>query len=125
MTDTQAPETLLRAMVVDDDPVTRMVIVATLEEMGLAAEEAEDGLEALEAARQAMPGLFILDVQMPHLDGFEACAAIREMAGGEDVPILIVTGRDDLACIERAFEVGATDFVNKPINTALLQNRLR
>ena len=72
-----------------------------------------------------MPGLFILDVQMPHLDGFETCAAIREMPGGEDVPILMVTGRDDLPCIERAFEVGATDFVTKPINTALLQNRLR
>ena len=125
MTDTQAPEARLRAMVVDDDPVTRMVIVAALEEMGLTAEEAEDGLVALEAARQAMPGLFILDVQMPHLDGFETCAAIREMPGGENIPILMVTGRDDLPCIERAFEVGATDFVTKPINTALLQNRLR
>ena len=125
MTDTQAPEAPLRAMVVDDDPVTRMVIVAALDEMGLTAEEAEDGLVALEAARQAMPGLFILDVQMPHLDGFETCAAIREMPGGENIPILMVTGRDDLPCIERAFEVGATDFVTKPINTALLQNRVR
>ena len=125
MCETRAPRARRRALVADDDPVTRMVIAAALQEMDLTVEEAEDGAAALEAARRAMPDLFILDVQMPHLDGFETCAAIREMPGGEDVPILIVTGRDDLPCIERAFEVGATDFVTKPINTALLQHRLR
>jgi diguanylate cyclase (GGDEF)-like protein len=125
MRDTQAPGARRRALVADDDPVTRMVIVAALQEMGLNAEEAEDGAAALEAARREIPDLFVLDVQMPHLDGFETCAAIRGMPGGQDVPILIVTGRDDLPCIERAFEVGATDFVTKPINTPLLQHRIR
>ena len=114
-----------RALVADDDPVTRMVIVAALREMGLAAEEAEDGAAAVEAAHRAMPDLFLLDVQMPRRDGFETCAWIRGMPGGESIPILIVTGRDDLTCIEKAFEVGATDFVIKPINAGLLQHRVR
>ena len=125
MRDSQVPRTRLRAMVTDNDPVTRMVLAAVLQEMGFNAQVAEDEAAALDAARRAMPDLFILDVQMPQLDGFETCAAIREIPGGEDVPILIVTRRDDLPCIERAFEVGATDFVTKPIDAALLQKRLR
>ena len=112
-------------MVTDNDPVTRMVLVAVLQEMGFNAEVAEDEAAALDAARRAMPDLFILGVQTPQLDGFETCAAIREIPGGEDVPILILTRRDDLPSIERAFEVGATDFVTKPIDAALLQKRLR
>jgi diguanylate cyclase (GGDEF)-like protein len=112
-------------MVTNNDPVTRMVLVAALQEMGFTTEVAEDGAAALDSAHRAMPDLILLDVQMPHLNGFETCAAIREMSGGEDVPILVATGRDDLRGIERAFESGATDFVTKPIDAALLQKRLR
>jgi len=125
MRDIQVPGARRRALVVDDDPGTRVVMVAVLQEMNVAPEEAENGEAALEVARRAMPDLFLLGVQLPRLDGFETCAAIRKMPGGEDVPILMVTGRDGLSCIERAFEVGATDFVTKPIRKALLQQRLR
>ena len=115
----------LRAVVADDDPVVRMVVASALRSLGLAVEETDDGSGALEAARRGMPDLVVLDVQMPAMDGFEACAAIRELPGGSDVPILIVTGLDEFSSIDQAFAVGATDFLTKPINTGLLQHRVR
>jgi diguanylate cyclase (GGDEF)-like protein len=112
-------------MVTAHDPVSSMVLIAALQEMGFTTEVAEDDAAALDSAHREMPDLILLDVQVPHLNWFETCAAIREMSGGEDVPILIATGWDDLPGIERAFESGATDFVTKPIDAALLQKRLR
>ena len=115
----------LRALVAAEDPLARRLLVAALQALDVTAEEVEDGAAALEAAGRAMPDLFILEVQMPRMDGFDTCAAIREMPGGQDAPILIVTERDDFPCIERALEVGATDFIRKPIDAPLLQHRIR
>jgi len=115
----------LRALVADGDPLARRLLVAALQALNVTAEEVEDGAAALEAAGRAMPDLFILDVQMPRVDGFDACTAIREMPGGQDVPILIVTERNDSPCVELALEVGATDFIRKPIDAPLLQHRIR
>ena len=115
----------LHALVAAEDPLARRLVVAALQALNVTADEVEDGAAALEAAGRAMPDLFILDVQMPRVDGFDACAAIREMPGGQDVPILMVTERDDLPCVERALEVGATDFIRKPIDAPLLQHRIR
>jgi diguanylate cyclase (GGDEF)-like protein len=88
-------------------------------------EEAGDGAGAVATAKRSMPDLVLLDVEMPRMNGFQACAAIRNMPQGRDVPILIVTGLDDIAFIQRAFDVGATDFVTKPIQAQLLQQRIQ
>lgn len=56
---------------------------------------------------------------MPEMDGFTACKAIRSLPNGKHVPVLMMTGLDDMESIDRAFTVGATDFISKPINWAI------
>jgi predicted signal transduction protein with EAL and GGDEF domain len=112
-------------LVVDDDAGGRRLTRATLAKAGFAVSEAGDGRAALEAMRERMPNLVLLDVSMPVMDGFTACAELRRLPGGERVPVVMMTGLDDTASIERAFEAGATDFITKPINWAVLPHRVR
>ena len=112
-------------LVVDDDPITRTLARASLEQGEFAVEEAEDGEAGLEAFERLRPSIVLLDVMMPELDGFEACAALRGLDGGEHIPVLMMTGLDDADSINRAFEVGATDFITKPIAWPMLVHRVR
>lgn len=111
--------------VVDDDLATRLLIRASLEKRGFRVAEAENGLIALAEFTQLKPDAVLLDVIMPKLDGFDTCQAIRKFPEGEHLPILMVTGLDDIGSIDRAFEAGATDFITKPINIAILSHRIR
>jgi predicted signal transduction protein with EAL and GGDEF domain/FixJ family two-component response regulator len=112
-------------LVADDDPVMRLLMLEMLQQVGLEGIEAADGREALVLARQRRPDLILMDVEMPHLDGFAACRAIRRGAGaGASVPIVMVTGGDDIEAVTSAYEAGATDFVSKPINWPILGHRV-
>ena len=113
------------ALIVDDDPVIRAVARAAIEQTGMRVEEADNGREALLAFERYNPDLVLMDVMMPELDGFAACARIRSLPRGARTPILIMTGLDDLDAIHRAFEAGATDFVTKPIDGPILAHRIR
>ncbi len=110
-------------LVADDEPLMRMLARQALERVGLSVIEADDGMQALEMYRRACPALVLLDVLMPQMDGFSVCTALRALPGGERMPILIMTGLDDEASIMRAYQVGATDFVTKPINEMVLGQR--
>ena len=112
-------------LVVDDDVITRTLARETLEQGDFTVEEAEDGEAGLSAFARLRPSSVLLDVMMPVLDGFEACAALRELEGGEHIPVLMMTGLDDAESINRAFEVGATDFITKPIAWPMLIHRVR
>ena len=111
-------------LVADDDPVMRLLMVEMLDSVGLDAIEAEDGARAVELAHERSPDLILMDVEMPHMDGFAACRAIRDSANGASVPIVMVTGGDDLEAVTNAYEAGATDFVSKPINWPILGHRV-
>jgi predicted signal transduction protein with EAL and GGDEF domain/FixJ family two-component response regulator len=114
-------------LVADDDPVMRLLMLEMLQQVGLDGIEAGDGREALALARERRPDLILMDVEMPHMDGFAACRAIRrsEAAGpGASVPIVMVTGGDDIEAVTSAYEAGATDFVSKPINWPILGHRV-
>ncbi len=114
-----------RVLVVDDDPTTRLLARASLEQAGFAVEEAGDGDTALSLFSSACPHLVLLDVEMPRLDGFETCRRLRGLPGNEHLPVLMMTGLDDVESIDRAYKSGATDFVTKPINWSLLCYRVR
>jgi diguanylate cyclase (GGDEF)-like protein/PAS domain S-box-containing protein len=114
-----------RVLVVDDDTAGRRLTRATLRKAGFEVEEAADGALALEAMRVQLPDLVLMDVSMPVMDGFTACAELRKLPGGARVPVVMMTGLDDVESIERAFEVGATDFITKPINWPILAHRVR
>ena len=111
-------------LVADDDPVMRLLMLEMLDSVGLVGIEAEDGAQAVDLAHARAPDLILLDVEMPKMDGFAACRAIRDLPNGATVPIVMVTGGDDLEAVTNAYEAGATDFVSKPINWPILGHRV-
>jgi len=113
------------ALIVDDDPMMRLLIRQTLERVGFVCEDAADGQRALERFATLQPDIVLLDVMMPELDGYQTCARLRAMPGGATVPVMMLTGLDDNESIDRAYEVGATDFISKPITWGVLGHRVR
>jgi diguanylate cyclase (GGDEF)-like protein len=112
-------------LIVDDDLMLRGMAVKTLQHAGFEVSDAGCGEDALASFELHAHDLILLDVMMPGLDGYEVCRRIRAMAQGTQVPILMLTGLDDTGSIELAFSHGATDFITKPINWALLSHRVR
>lgn len=112
-------------LIADDDESTLLIMRSVLEGAGFTVVGASDGAAALAAYEQHKPDAVLLDVDMPELDGFAVCARIREMESGWETPVLIVTGHDDDDSVERAFHIGATDFIAKPITWSTLPHRVR
>ena len=111
-------------LTVDDDATVRAFLRTSLESAGLEVIEASSGEEAIRVFADQRPQLVLLDVAMPGLDGFATCAALRALPGGGSVPIVMLTGSDDLPAITRAYEVGATDFEVKSVNWVILGHRI-
>ncbi len=114
----------IRILVVDDDIGARVLMRASLRKAGFDVTLAADGHEALRLFREQRFDMAMLDVEMPGMSGHELCIALRAEAG-DLMPIVMVTGMDDLASVERAYHSGATDFIAKPINWALIGHRVR
>ncbi|MFK7160911.1 EAL domain-containing protein [Marinospirillum sp. MEB164] len=114
-----------KLLLVEDAPEIRLLVGRGLMQAGYQVIEACNGLEALKLWPIHRPDLVLMDVCMPEMDGFTASARLRELDPEGDCPIMMLTGSDDLASIERAFELGATDFITKPINLCLLKQRVR
>jgi signal transduction histidine kinase len=112
-------------VVVDDDIFQRTLIRRTLEQAGVIVEEAELGAQGLERIRASKPDLVVLDVLMPDLDGFAVCNELRSRDETKHLPILMLTSLDDVESIERAFDVGASNFMAKPINCVLLRHVIK
>jgi EAL domain-containing protein (putative c-di-GMP-specific phosphodiesterase class I)/DNA-binding response OmpR family regulator/GGDEF domain-containing protein len=112
-------------LMADDDPAQIMLSEAALAGAGLVVHSVGDGADAVEQFDDVKPDLVILDVNMPRMSGIDACRAIREKAGGRALPILMLTGRNDLPSISDAFSAGASDFAQKGINPRLLVERVR
>jgi diguanylate cyclase (GGDEF)-like protein len=111
-------------LVVDDDTVFSLLASETLQQAGHTARVAGTGHEALVLFGAERPDLVLLDVELPDANGFDLCAAIRGSPGGADIPIVMVTGHNDTESIERAFMVGATDFILKPVLWQTLPQRI-
>jgi diguanylate cyclase (GGDEF)-like protein len=114
-----------KILIVDDDPVVRSLMQDTLEDEGFAVVEAADGVEAFRRCEEEVPSLVIVDALMPKMDGFELCQRLRRGASTKHLPILMATGLEDDASVARAYEVGATDFILKPLNWLILNHRVR
>ena len=113
------------AVIADDDPTIRKVMKAALEKVGFDVIDVDNGTLACAAFVQHSPQIVLLDVEMPVQDGFTACRQIRRLPGGDLVPIVMVTGRDDVEAVDEAYRAGATDFVAKPINWPIFQHRVQ
>jgi len=117
-------------LAVDDDFITLQLAQDMLTDEGFEVITAADGETALEcfdqASKKGRPfNVVLLDVEMPGLDGYQVCKLIRNMPDGLFIPIIMITGREDLAAARKAYDVQATDFSNKPTNWLVLAERLR
>ncbi|MDY6899253.1 MAG: PAS domain-containing protein [Cyanobacteriota bacterium] len=111
-------------LVVDDDELTRIQLRELLKSAGYWVAEAGNGEEALAAYSQLQPEIVLLDALMPLMDGFACCARLRQLPGGKDIPILMITALYDQSSVERAFGAGATDYITKPIQWLVLRSRI-
>jgi diguanylate cyclase (GGDEF)-like protein/PAS domain S-box-containing protein len=114
----------ISVLIVDDDPVIRLLMKRALSNSNFHIIEAESGEQAIELFEYHSPELVLLDVTMDGMDGFECCSAIRTLENGKDVAIIIVTASDRTEDITKAFELGATDFITKPIKWPLFSHRV-
>lgn len=121
-------------LVVDDDRFMRDLLRQVMEKEGYRVAEAENGLEGLDAYARLKPDIVLLDAIMPVMDGFTCCTRLsnmsRQNATGSDrlmarTPVLMITSLEDSKSVDRAFEVGAVDFVTKPIHWAVLRQRVK
>lgn len=112
-----------RILLADDDITVRYLMEAALVRAGFSVTLACDGAEAIRLFEASPTDMVMLDVEMPQMGGYQVCAYLRAKIGNE-LPIIMVTGMDDVESIHHAFEVGATDFIAKPINWNLISYRI-
>jgi CheY-like chemotaxis protein len=115
----------VRILYVDDDPILREFAAVNLASETAIIETAPDGAAALAQIEATAPDILLLDLEMPKLDGLEVLRQIRADPNRRFLPVIVVTGREDVASIDQAFEAGATSFVVKPLNWRLLSHQIR
>jgi diguanylate cyclase (GGDEF)-like protein len=114
-----------RILVVEDDSVARDALCALLADAGYEVTAAVDGSEALESVRAVDPDLMITDLAMPTLNGFEVIRSLRRTAGRSELPVIIVSANDQIQQRVRGLDLGADDFMAKPIDFDELLARVR
>lgn len=115
----------VRILVMDDDPIQCEFARVYLSTPTASVETAENGEEGLKLLRAEKFDLAVIDLDMPVMNGFQTIRAIRNDPQLRNMPIVIVTGREDVESIDRAYDEGATSFVTKPVNWRLLSYQLR
>ena len=111
-----------RILTVEDDERIRTAVRLALEDEGWTVDEAEHGEEALATFAQSPTDVVLIDIMLPDIDGFEVCRAIRRSS---DVPIVMVTARDDTHDVVAGLEAGADDYLTKPFAPKELSARIR
>lgn len=115
-------------LVVDDDETILKFLSRHLKRLGITIIEAVNGRDAIKIIDQKRyPQLIILDANMPIMDGFAACAALKQYPDKKvhEIPIIMITGLDDTDSINKAFNMGAEEYITKPINMTVLLNRIK
>lgn len=112
-------------LVVDDVHTNIQLLRAYLTSVGYAVESARDGQEALEKVITCRPDLILLDVMMPKVNGFEVCRNLKKEQASSFIPVIMVTGLNEVEYKVRAMEAGADDFVTKPFNRLELLTRVK
>ena len=116
-----------RILVVEDDPLARAILTRSLESEGHDVETVESGLRALEVLGRPNAAPFdvvLLDIIMPELDGYETLSRIKADEDLRHIPVIMISGVDELSSVVRCIEMGATDYLAKPFDAAILRARL-
>ena len=112
-------------LIVDDERNLRRLLTHAISVEGYQVETAGNGKACLGFCQQHRPDLILMDALMPEMDGFTCCETLRATFGPHCPPVLMITALADTPSVERAFAVGAVDYVTKPIHWAVLRQRVR
>src|SRR4051794_23002024 len=115
----------VRILFADDDPILQEFALVHLSTNSAKVKTAGDGRQAMQLLEQSEFDIMLLDLEMPNMDGFEVLTKLRADERFKRLPVIIVTGREDVSAIDKAFLAGATSFVVKPINWRLLSYQIR
>ena len=113
----------IRILVVDDDPTARLLFHAALSRFGFCVSVAESGEDGLRQFNASPFNLVLLDIGLPGMSGIEVCKILRAQADPL-LPIMMVTGMDDVLSVEQSYAAGATDFIAKPMTWSLISHRV-
>src|SRR5512138_1918393 len=111
-------------LIVDDEYAGRETLQSILEGEGYQLEMAENGVQAIDKAKELLPDVILLDVMMPGMTGFEVCERIRNDPQVAEIPIIILTALDDRESLLTGLKSGADDFIAKPFDRFELRARL-
>jgi adenylate cyclase len=113
-----------RLLIVDDNKVNRLLLGRGLEQQGHAVDFAENGAQALDKLTQEHYDLVLLDIEMPELDGYQVLEQIIQDTDLRDIPVIMTTATDEMDSVVRCIELGAEDYLTKPVNAVLLRARI-
>ena len=113
-----------RLLVVDDNKVNRILLARSLEQQGHVVEVAENGKNGLEKLRSQPFDLVLLDIEMPELDGYQVLEACLNDTDLRNIPIIMTSSMDELDSVVKCIELGAEDYLSKPVNPVLLRARI-
>jgi adenylate cyclase len=111
-------------LVADDNKMNRLLLGRNLEQQGHKVEFAENGRRALEMLRAQSFDLLLLDIEMPEMDGFQVLAELTLDSRFQNIPVIMISGVDELDSVVKCIELGAEDYLHKPINPVLLKARI-
>jgi DNA-binding response OmpR family regulator len=112
-------------MVVDDDADTVSILARHLQREGFVAIEAVSGAECLRLAHENPVDVILLDLMMPEMDGFQVCRKLKEDPVTAEIPVIMITARDDLDARAEGMRLGVSDFLAKPVFRRQLAHRIR
>ncbi len=111
-------------MVVDDDQINSRILSERLKKRGFDVSVVHSGRECLDTLQSDTPDLIMLDIVMPEMDGLELLYSIRSVYSSIDIPVIMATAKSDVAGIVEALQIGANDYMEKPINIDIAEARI-
>jgi twitching motility two-component system response regulator PilH len=120
----QGERQMAQILIVDDSPTEAHVLKSMLEKHGFEVETAENGTEGIERAKELKPDLILMDVVMPGLNGFQATRQLTKAAETSDIPVIIVTTKDQETDRVWGMRQGARDFISKPVAEKMLMEKI-
>ena len=113
-----------RALIVDDNPANIDLLRKILGQEGVDITFALSGHKALEIAEKKPPEIILLDIMMPHMDGYETCVRMRQLENLKAIPVIFVTAKTEAEDVKKAFEAGGNDYIHKPIRAEEVVSRV-
>lgn len=112
-------------LIVDDNEQNLELLHAYLDDLGGPVRVVNDGIKAIDSVKNDPPDIILLDIMMPRMSGYQVCQQLKKSPETKDIPIIMVTALSEVGDVERAIDVGADDFLTKPVNKLELLTRVR